>query len=159
MARKNCPKETIEVEIKCGHCRDALGMVVWKYEVRVRRGGVCEGCWGRCWGFVGEGEGGAEGEGVGKEVTKGTKEEEEKKKKGKVGDDGRRDSFLMQGEEERIGVVRKVKSERNLIGSVSADVHMENELRKVRSDQQLQPRPPTTSIDAIAFSKTNILNT
>jgi hypothetical protein len=163
MARKNCPKETIEVEIKCAHCRDALGMGIWKYEVRVRKGGVCEGCRRRCWGLV---EGSWEEEsGVAKEVeaaasVEASADSPKEGDKGKVGDDGRRDSFLMLGEEEK--GVRKVKSERNLkaealfspIGEV-AESGLMNELRKVRSDQQLQPRPPTTttSLDSILFTK------
>lgn len=144
MARKNCPKEVIHVDIPCTHCRDALGKKIWMYEARVKRSRICKKCQEKCW----------------TEVE--AQRDEAEFGKVEVVDDTRRDSFLMQGDvvgEEK--GVRKIQSERNLKVNVSAEalktedptyVEVTPDLRKVRSDQQLH-RAAISFIDEILFVK------
>jgi hypothetical protein len=156
MSRRNCPKEVIHVDIPCQHCRDTLGKKSWKYEARVQKTRICERCQNKCWAEV-------EARHLEEEITVRQAEKEEKGQQ-----DNRRDSFLMQGDvaaEEKS--LRKVQSEKNLKAGANPDsqtqkdpTHVDTtpDLRKVRSDRQLQ-RAPTMSIDEISFIKPPPLQT
>ncbi|KAE9965420.1 hypothetical protein BLS_007662 [Venturia inaequalis] len=49
IARRNCKKEAIHVDISCGHCRGVLGRETWYFEARVKKSRVCGECQERCW--------------------------------------------------------------------------------------------------------------
>ena len=48
VGRRQCAKETVYLEVECGHCRDMLGKERWVYETRVRELSVCRHCQERC---------------------------------------------------------------------------------------------------------------
>lgn len=48
VARKDCPKESVHVDLSCQHCKDMLGKGKWVYEAKVRRLSVCGSCRDRC---------------------------------------------------------------------------------------------------------------
>jgi hypothetical protein len=109
-----------------------IGKEKWMYEVRVKKGRVCEKCVERCW----------------IEVEAQERRESERETEGE--NDKRRDSFLM-GEEREL---RKIQSQGHLKGEVgeSVDGEVMSDLRKVRSDLQLQ-RVGTASVDEILSRK------
>lgn len=58
--------ETLVVPLDCAHCRDMLGRMEWKYDVRVCKRSVCWECSERClWELGRETEGGVDVDVVG----------------------------------------------------------------------------------------------
>jgi hypothetical protein len=49
MARRNCPKTTIQVDIPCSHCQDLLKRKTWVFAERMLECRVCKTCQDRCW--------------------------------------------------------------------------------------------------------------
>lgn len=138
-ARKQCPRESVYVDLACDHCTEMLGRKKWAYVARVRRLSVCHNCRERCL-------------------------QEEENKRVEVAKDAemkiRRDSFLVESPPTTIGNfdgpnnntndLRNVRSERQLRGMVALSVDESpdvqhpiglespsSKIRKVKSEQRL----------------------
>ena len=65
VARRNCPKVAVKVEVPCGHCRGLLKLSrnEWVFQERMLECGVCRMCQERCmveWGKMEEAKAAAE---------------------------------------------------------------------------------------------------